>query len=107
VDCVVDHVGADFFGPAFASLRIGGRYGICGATTGLRTELHLGLLFSQQKEIYGAFMGNKEDMREIVELLNKGVVKPVVDRTFPLVEAAAAHQYMDETSFFGKLILTQ
>jgi NADPH:quinone reductase-like Zn-dependent oxidoreductase len=65
------------------------------------------LLFSQQKEIYGAFMGNKEDMREIVELLNKGVVKPVVDRTFPLAEAAAAHQYMDETSFFGKLILTQ
>ena len=107
VDCVVDHVGADFFGPAFASLRSGGRYGICGATTGLRTELHLGLLFSQQKEIYGAFMGNKEDMREIVELLNKGVVKPVVDRTFPLAEAAAAHQYMNETSFFGKLILTQ
>jgi NADPH:quinone reductase-like Zn-dependent oxidoreductase len=107
VDCVVDHVGADFFGPAFASLRSGGRYGICGATTGLRTELHLGLLFSQQKEIYGAFMGNKEDMREIVELLNKGVVKPVIDRTFPLAEAAAAHQYMDETSFFGKLILTQ
>ena len=107
VDCVVDHVGADFFGPAFGSLRNGGRYGICGATTGLRTELHLGLLFSQRKEIYGVFMGTKEDMREVVELMNKGVVKPVVDRTFPLAEAAEAHRYMDETSFFGKLILTQ
>ena len=107
VDCVVDHVGADFFGPAFASLRNGGRYGICGATTGLRTELHLGLLFSQRKEIYGVFMGTKEDMREVVELMNKGVVKPVVDRTFTLSEAAEAHRYMDETSFFGKLILTQ
>ena len=107
VDCVVDHVGADFFAPAFASLRNGGRYGICGATTGLRTELHLGLLFSQRKEIYGVFMGTKEDMREIVEMLNRGAVKPVVDRTFPLAEAAAAHKYMDETSFFGKLILTQ
>ena len=107
VDCVVDHVGADFFGPAFASLRNGGRYGICGATTGLRTELHLGLLFSQRKEIYGVFMGTKEDMREVVELMNKGVVKPVVDRTFPLDKAAEAHRYMDETSFFGKLILTQ
>ncbi|MAF38761.1 MAG: alcohol dehydrogenase [Chloroflexi bacterium] len=107
VDCVVDHVGADFFGPAFASLRNGGRYGICGATTGLRTELHLGQLFSQRKEIYGVFMGTKEDMREIVEMLNRGAVKPVVDRTFLLSEAAAAHTYMDETSFFGKLILTQ
>ena len=107
VDCVVDHVGADFFAPAFASLRNGGRYGICGATTGLRTELHLGQLFSQQKEIYGVFMGTKEDMREIVEMLNRGAVKPTVDRTFPLAEAAAAHQAMEETSFFGKLILTQ
>jgi len=107
VDCVVDHVGADFFAPAFASLRMGGRYGICGATTGLRTELHLGQLFSQQKEIYGVYMGTKEDMREIVEMLNRGVVKPSVDRTFQLAEAAAAHQAMDATSFFGKLILTQ
>ena len=107
VDCVVDHVGADFFAAAFASLRTGGRYGICGATTGLRAELHLGQLFSQQKEIYGVFMGTKEDMREIVEMLNRGVVKPSVDRTFPLAEAAAAHQAMEGTSFFGKLILTQ
>lgn len=107
VDCVVDHVGADFFAPAFASLRTGGRYGICGATTGLRTELHLGLLFSQQKEIYGVYMGTKEDMREIVEMLNRGAVRPVVDRTFTLSEAAAAHQAMEETNFFGKLVLTQ
>ena len=72
VDAVVDHVGADFFGPAFASLRPGGRYGICGATTGLRTELHLGLLFSQQKEVYGVYMGTKETVRQIVEMLNRG-----------------------------------
>lgn len=86
---------------------MGGRYGICGATTGLRTELHLGLLFSQQKEIYGVYMGTKEDMREIVEMLNRGAVRPVVDRTFPLAEAAAAHKAMEETGFFGKLLLTQ
>ena len=52
-------------------------------------------------------MGTKEDMREIVGLMNKGLVKPVGDRTFPLADAAEAHKYMDETSFFGKLILTQ
>ena len=107
VDCVVDHVGADFFAPAFASLRPGGRYGICGATTGLRTELHLGLLFSQQKEVYGVYMGTKEDMREVTEMLNRGAVKPVVDRTFALTDAAEAHRTMEATSFFGKLVLTQ
>ena len=105
VDAVVDHVGADFFAKAFNALRPGGRYGTCGATTGLRTELHLGLLFSQQKEIHGVFMGNKEDMREIVTVLNRGVIRPVVDRVFPLRDAAEAHKAMEETNFFGKLLL--
>ena len=107
VDCVVDHVGADFFEAAFGSLRPGGRYGICGATTGLRAQLHLGLLFSQQKEVYGVYMGTKEDMRQIVETLNRGAVRPVVDRAFPLSAAAEAHQAMESTGFFGKLLLTQ
>jgi NADPH:quinone reductase-like Zn-dependent oxidoreductase len=107
VDVVVDHVGADFFSRAFNSLRPGGRYGICGATTGVRTELHLGMLFSQQKEIHGVFMGSKEDMREIVAMLNRGTIRPVIDRRFPLAEAAEAHRVMEGTSFFGKLLLTQ
>ena len=106
VDAVVDHVGADFFSSAFSSLRPGGRYGICGATTGLRTELHLGLLFSRQIQIFGVFMGTKEDMQEITALLNRGTVRPVVHEVFPLAEAAAAHRTMEETNFFGKLLLT-
>ena len=104
-DMVVDHVGADFFGKAFSALKPGGRYGICGATTGLRTELHLGLLFSRQIEVFGAFMGSKEDMRQIVATLNAGAFTPVVDRVFPLEEAANAHRAMEETNFFGKLLL--
>ena len=107
VDCVVDHVGADFFAPAFAALRPGGRYGICGATTGLRAELHLGLLFSQQKEIYGAYMGTKEDLRQITQMLNQGAIRPVIDRQFPLPQAPQAHRTMESANFFGKLLLTQ
>ena len=105
VDVVVDHVGAEFFTSAFNSLCPGGRYTICGATTGLRAELHLGLLFTRQIEIYGGFMGTNEDMREIVEMLNRGVIQPVVHKVFPLAEAADAHREMEGTNFFGKLLL--
>jgi NADPH:quinone reductase-like Zn-dependent oxidoreductase len=105
VDVVVDHVGAEFFTAAFNALRPGGRYTICGATTGLRAELHLGLLFTRQVEIYGGFMGTNEDMRQIVTMLNRGVVHPVVHQVFPLSEAATAHQTMEEANFFGKLLL--
>ncbi|MFQ6029871.1 MAG: zinc-binding dehydrogenase [Dehalococcoidia bacterium] len=105
VDVLVDHVGADFFTAGFNSLRPGGRYTICGATTGLRAELHLGLLFTRQIEIYGAFMGNKGDMAEIVSMLNRGVIRPAIHQVFPLAEAAQAHQTMEEANFFGKLLL--
>lgn len=105
VDVVLDHVGAEFFPAAFNSLRPGGRYTICGATTGLRAELHLGLLFTRQVEIYGGFMGTNQDMAEIVTMLNRGVIQPVVHQVFPLAEAAAAHRTMEEANFFGKLLL--
>jgi NADPH:quinone reductase-like Zn-dependent oxidoreductase len=105
VDVVVDHVGADFFNAGFNSLKPGGRYTICGATTGLRTELHLGLLFSREIEIYGGFMGTNEDMKEIVSMLNKGAIHPVVHKVFPLENASMAHQTMEATNFFGKLLL--
>jgi NADPH:quinone reductase-like Zn-dependent oxidoreductase len=105
VDVVLDHVGAEFFTAAFSSLRPGGRYAICGATTGLRAELHLGLLFTRQIEIYGGFMGTNQDMRQIVAMLDRGVIHPVVHQVFPLAEAAAAHQAMADANFFGKLLL--
>lgn len=105
VDAVVDHVGGDFFAKAFSALRSGGRYGTCGATAGIRTELHLGLLFTRQVDIFGVYMGTKEDMREIVAMLNRGAIRPTIDRTFPLREAAAAHRTMEEHNFFGKLLL--
>tara|TARA_B100000029_G_scaffold175376_1_gene172646 strand:+ start:881 stop:1909 length:1029 start_codon:yes stop_codon:yes gene_type:complete len=106
VDLLVDHVGADFFKAAFSSLKQGGRYTICGATTGLRTELHLGILFSKQIEIYGGFMGTNQDMKEIVAMLNKGVINPVIHKVFPLKEAKLAHKEMEDANFFGKILLT-
>lgn len=105
VDVVVDHVGSDFWEKAFASLRIGGRYGICGVTTGYRAQLQMGSLFTRQVTVFGVFMGNKEDLRQIVELAGRGIIKGVVHQTFPLSEAAKAHQVMESLTFFGKLVL--
>ena len=76
-----------------------------GATSGLRAELHLGLLFSRQIEIYGGYMGSREDMRQIVASLNRGVIQPAIHQTYPLANAADAHNDMEATNFFGKLIL--
>jgi NADPH:quinone reductase-like Zn-dependent oxidoreductase len=106
VNVVIDHVGADFWRDASRSLAVGGRYGICGATTGLKVELQVGLLFLKHQKIFGVFMGRNSDLRHIVDLAGRGTIKGVIAETFPLEQAADAHRLMDETNFFGKIVLS-
>ena len=107
VDMVVDHVGAEFFAAAYNSLRPGGRYGNCGVTTGYKYDLHMGAMFTRHLNVFGVFMGTKEDMRQIVEMVNRGKVRSTIHQTFPLESAADAHRAMEELNFFGKLLLVQ
>ena len=106
VDVVLDHVGADFWPAATRSLAMGGRYGICGVTSGYKAELQMGIMFTRYQTVFGVFMGRKEDMRQIIELAGRGIVKGIIHQTFPLEDAAKAHEVMEGLNFFGKLVLT-
>ena len=106
VNVVIDHVGAGFWPEASRSLGVGGRYGICGATTGLKVELQVGLLFLKHQKIFGVFMGRNSDLHHIVDLAGRGTIRGVIAETFPLEQAADAHRLMEETDFFGKIVLT-
>lgn len=106
VDVVIDHVGADFWQDASRSLAVGGRYGICGATTGLKVEFQVGLLFLKHQKVFGVFMGRNSDLRHIVDLAGRGTVRGVIAQTFPLEQAADAHRHIEQTNFFGKIVLT-
>ena len=105
-DVVVDHVGADFWPAASRALAPGGRYGICGVTSGYKVELQMGLLFLRSQTVFGVFMGRNEDLRQIVEMAARGTIRGVIHQTFPLEEAARAHEVMEARNFFGKLVLT-
>ena len=106
VDVVLDHVGAEFWPAAMASLAPGGRYGICGVTTGYRAELQMGLLFLKRQTVFGVYMGSTRDLQRIVEMAARGAIRGVVHQTFPLEQAARAHEAMEARGFFGKLVLT-
>lgn len=105
VEVVLDHVGADFYPAAIASLAMGGRYGICGVTSGYRADLQMGLMFLRYHTVFGVFMGRKEDLRQIVELAGRGVIRGVIHRVYALADAAEAHADMEALNFFGKLVL--
>lgn len=106
VDLVVDSVGTRFFGDAYQSLASGGRYGVCGVTTGYKVELHLGQLFTKQAHVFGVFMGSLNDMREIINAAASGKIDSVIAEQYPLNQAQDAHNTMEAASHFGKIVLT-
>lgn len=105
VDIVIEHVGSAVFDKCVLSLAPGGRLVTCGATTGYEATVDIRYLFSRQLSLLGSFMGSKGELMEAFRFFVAGRLKPVVDRTFPLVEAAAAHRLMEERQHFGKIVL--
>ena len=106
VDIVVEHVGAATWDESVKSLKPGGTIVTCGATTGHDAAFDLRFLFSRQLAFLGSYMGTMGDLHDVLSHVFAGRLKPVVDRTFPLKDARAAHEYMESSQMFGKVVLT-
>ena len=105
VDVVLEHVGEATWQTSLQSARAGGRIVVCGATTGPNPPAALHRIWWKQLTIYGSTMGTKADFEGAYELVKSGRAKPVVDSTFPLAEARAAHERMEAAEQFGKIVL--
>jgi NADPH:quinone reductase-like Zn-dependent oxidoreductase len=105
VDIVVEHVGQATWDRSIRCLARGGRLVTCGATSGPAGNIDLRALFSRQLTIKGSFMGSKGELWRAAELFFAGRLAPVVDRTFPLAEAASAQKWLEEQRQFGKVVL--
>jgi NADPH:quinone reductase-like Zn-dependent oxidoreductase len=105
VDVVFEHVGTATWDDSLASLAYAGRLVTCGATTGYDAKLDLRILFAKQLSLIGSYMGTKSDLHSVMRLVAAGRFRPIVDRVFPLKEAAAAHEYLESGAQFGKVVL--
>lgn len=105
VDVVFEHVGSATWTESMKSLKPGGTVVTCGATTGGEVNFDIRFLFTRQLAFLGSFMGNMGELHEVLKHVFAGRLKPVVDRSFPLREAAKAHEYLAKSSMFGKVIL--
>ena len=104
-DVVVEHVGAVTWDASVRSLRKGGRLVTCGATTGHDAAVDLRHLFGRQLSLLGSYMGEKAELLKAARLFFGGIVRPVIDRVFPLAEAQDAHRYLEARQQFGKVVL--
>jgi len=106
VDVVVEHVGVATWDRSMRCLARGGRLVTCGATTGHDAKLDLRHLFARQLSLVGTYMGGKAELIRAAQLFFRGEVRPVVDRTFPLSDAAHAQRHLEASEQFGKIVLT-
>jgi NADPH:quinone reductase-like Zn-dependent oxidoreductase len=105
VDVVIDNVGASVFEDNLKSLRVGGIFVNFGLVGGMKATLNIRELFFRQHQLRGSFMGSIDELKRGLKLLTDGKVKAVVDRTYPLKDAADAHRYIDSRAVRGKVVL--
>ncbi len=103
IDLVVDSSGGDTLAKSLSAVRPGGRIVIYGGTRG-ESAIKLFSLFWNHVDIRGTSMGSPADFRAMLEVFGSGL-KPVIDRVYPMSEAAAAAERMASSEQFGKIIL--
>ena len=106
VDIVFEHVGTRTWAECIKSLKYGGTLVTCGATTGSDAALDLRVLFARQLSFHGSYMGGRGELDEVLKHVFDSKLKPVVDKTFPLSETSAAHEYLAGREQFGKVVVT-
>lgn len=104
VDVVVDNVGTTF--PlSLRALRKGGRLLTVGNSGSPRFEIDNRFIFAKHISIIGSTMSTLADFTEVMNLIVAGKLKPIVDKTYPLKEAAAAQERLWNGENFGKITL--
>lgn len=114
VDLVVDSVGGKTLEGSVSALAYRGRISWVGNAGREIAPPNIGMLMAKNATITGVFLGaefsaNPQRTRTMIEGVLKDVAKGelrvVIDREFPLAEAAAAHAYIESRSVFGRVLL--
>jgi NADPH:quinone reductase-like Zn-dependent oxidoreductase len=117
-DSLVAHLGSDSAdvvidvaaGPAFPELlqvlKLGGRYAVAGAIAGPLVELDVRTLYLKDLTFYGCTFQDDVVFENLVSYIERGEIRPMVGKTFPLKDVVKAQQEFLAKTISGKLVLT-
>jgi alcohol dehydrogenase len=105
VDVVVNFTGGDTWVQSLRSLKRGGRLLTCGATAGYDPKEDLRFIWTFELNIQGSNSWAREDLEELLRLISKGRLHPVIDKVLPLDEAGEALRLIEERKVVGKVIV--
>lgn len=102
---VLEIGGKDTLPKALATLGLGGHVALIGGITGFGGTMDVGALTGRMGSMTSVYVGSREDFERMNAFIAKHKLKPVIDRTFAFEEAAAAFEYLDSGSHFGKVVI--
>lgn len=105
VDAVIETVGEATWAHSLRALRPGGRIVVAGATSGFQPPADLSRVFFKQLEVVGSTMGTRDELRQLVALLESTGLRPRIDSTLPLAETGKGLAAMIAGEVFGKIVI--
>jgi putative PIG3 family NAD(P)H quinone oxidoreductase len=115
VDLILDHIGAAYLERNLKSLSIGGSLVLIGVMGGAKSEINLAQLMVRRQKICGSVLRPRpvEEKASIIQYFYQqalphflnGNLSPIVDRIFLLEDVRKAHELMDASGHFGKIVL--
>jgi NADPH:quinone reductase-like Zn-dependent oxidoreductase len=102
---IIDSAGGPDFNALVAAVAPAGKIVTYGATRGPIEKLEVPRIFFKQMDIRGSTMGNDAEFHEMLKLVAREKVKPVVDRVLPLSRYAEADQLMEKAQQMGKIVV--
>lgn len=105
VDVVIDLVGGPNWRMFLNALRAGGRYAVAGAIAGPMVEMDLRDVYLRDLSIFGCTYTSPEVFAGLADIINSGAVRPLVSKTYPLHDIAAAQADFNAKIYPGKLVL--
>jgi 2-desacetyl-2-hydroxyethyl bacteriochlorophyllide A dehydrogenase len=105
VDVAIDTVGSAVFHELRRSIVLGGRLVLVGEVTGAPIEVDMAMIYRRGLTIRSATGTSRRQLEMALKLVAAGSVKPVVERTMPLGDAALAHRMVEDNAVTGRIVL--
>ncbi len=105
VDLSVDSIGGDAFNAQIQLAKPGGRIVVFGSTAGPASNVMTIMIALKHLDVLGTAMGSADDFGAMLDFYEEHQLRPIINETFSLEEAAAAQNYMEESEGIGKIVL--
>ncbi|MCE0485470.1 zinc-binding dehydrogenase [Ornithinimicrobium sediminis] len=106
VDVIVESVGAPTWRDSIQSLSPGGRMMLCGATGGDEPNISIREIYQSHRQIIGAPLGGWNDFVDVVAMLDRCALRPLLHAVMPMEQIVEAHRILEESAHVGKVVVT-